>query len=82
MVISLRVRMQVLTNPVLPFPELCVSHACVYFGVGTVCSRCVLTNPLSMPCTQSTLRWFLENQFTGSVEALGKLTKLTNMYVC
>ena len=32
-------------------------------------------------CTKLTRRWLRANGFTGSVEALGKLTKLRQLYV-
>ena len=50
----------------------CVYRMCVY--VGTV--RSGFSNALSIPCTQSAPRDINNNQFTGSVEALGKLTGL------
>ena len=46
-----------------------------------LCSTCCVTNALSIPCTQSARRYLDNNQFTGSVEALGKLSKLTTLCV-
>ena len=58
-----------------------LSIICLCLGVGVLCSTYCFTNPLSIPCTQSPVRRLFTNRFSGSVEALGKLTELAKLCV-